>query len=165
MKITDKISAYLKEEENDMQKIHDKIKEFFKKNPSPSDEQVHKYAEEIGIEHDELEKHIYMMLGARLKNEGKINEIVEVNPSLLKELSPKQANLQMLRFSIIAELDATNIYEQFADITDNEKIRQVMLDVANEEKVHVGEFEKLMQEIDPDYERLEREGEEEIKDI
>ena len=95
----------------------------------------------------------------------KVNEIVEINPEKIKSLSPDAANLQMLRFAIIAELDAVNIYEQFADITKNENIKKVMLDVAKEEKVHVGEFKKLMKEIDPEYENLETEGEEEVEEI
>jgi rubrerythrin len=99
------------------------------------------------------------------EKEERVNEIIEINPQLLKELSPEQANLQMLRFAIIAELDAVNIYEQFADITNDEQIKKVMLDVANEEKVHVGEFKKLMTEIDPDYENWENEGEEEVEEM
>jgi len=95
----------------------------------------------------------------------KINEIIEINPEKIKGLSPKVANLQMLRFAIIAELDAVNIYEQFADITKDENIKKVMLDVAREEKVHAGEFKKLMKQIDPDYEKAEEEGEAEVKDI
>jgi rubrerythrin len=99
------------------------------------------------------------------ESEEQINEVMEINVSLLKDLSPEQANLQMLRFAMIAELDAVNIYEQFADITNDERIKEVMLDVANEEKVHVGEFKKLMEELDKEYEGLELDGEKEVEEM
>ena len=99
------------------------------------------------------------------EKEEQVNEVMEINVSLLKELSPEQANLQMLRFAMIAELDAVNIYEQFADITNDERIKEVMLDVANEEKVHVGEFKKLMEEFDKEYEDLELDGEKEVEEM
>jgi rubrerythrin len=108
---------------------------------------------------------LYEIYKRSVVEKKKLNEIVEINPEKIKSLSPEAANLQMLRFAMIAELDAVNIYEQFADITNNEKIKKVMLDVANEEKVHVGEFKKIMKEIDPEYEDLESEGEEEVEEI
>jgi rubrerythrin len=40
-----------------------------------------------------------------------------------------------------------------------------MLDVSQEEKVHAGEFETLMEELDPSYEEAEEEGEKEVKDL
>ncbi len=41
---------------------------------------------------------------------------------------------------IIAELDAINLYEQMANMTENEKIKKILLDIAKEEKTHVGEI-------------------------
>jgi len=46
--------------------IHSKIFQFFKSNPQPSDEKVHEFAESIGMEPDDLESHIYMILGSFL---------------------------------------------------------------------------------------------------
>lgn len=74
-------------------------------------------------------------------------------------------NMQMLRLAISAELDAANLYEAFAELTDNMDIRKVMLEVANEEKAHIGEFEFLLEHIDVDHEKNEEEGEEEVKDL
>lgn len=51
---------------------------------------------------------------------------------------------QILRASIIAELDAINLYEQMANMTDDEDLRTVLLDVAKEEKEHVGEFQEML---------------------
>jgi len=71
----------------------------------------------------------------------------------------------ILREAIIAEYDAVNLYEQFASSTENEKIKKVMLDVAREEKEHIGEFMALLKEIDKDFEKDLEEGEEEVKEL
>lgn len=70
-----------------------------------------------------------------------------------------------LRLSIIAELDAVNLYLQFANAIDDEEIRKVFIDVAREEKTHIGEFLTLLKKIDPEQvAELER-GEREVKEI
>lgn len=70
----------------------------------------------------------------------------------------------ILRLSMVAELDAVNLYERFAELTSSEDIKEIMLDVANEEKVHVGEFQTLLEGIDDDYEDKIEEGEGEVED-
>ncbi len=52
----------------------------------------------------------------------------------------KREIAQALRWAIEAELDAISFYEQLAEHIEDEKIRRVFLDVANEEKEHFGEF-------------------------
>ena len=52
-----------------------RIKEFIKSTPQPSDEEVHKFAEDLGMSHDELEERIYMMFSFMLNNVGKHNEV------------------------------------------------------------------------------------------
>jgi len=70
-----------------------------------------------------------------------------------------------LREAIIAEYDATNLYEQMAEKTKDEKLKALLLDIANEEKVHIGEFEAKLAEIDEEHEGAVEEGEEEAKDV
>lgn len=77
----------------------------------------------------------------------------------------QQRDMQILRLSIIAEMDASNLYEKLALLASNERVVKVLLDVSREEKVHVGEFETLLEEIDTDHEKAEEEGEEEVKDL
>ena len=62
----------------------------------------------------------------------------------------EEADREFLRISIMAELDAINLYEQIAALTKNEDIRKVMLDVAAEEKTHVGEFLSMLRFLDID---------------
>jgi len=51
---------------------------------------------------------------------------------------------EILRTGIIAELDAINLYEQMAAMTKNNDIKKTLLDIAKEEKTHVGEFLTLL---------------------
>ena len=67
------------ETNNKMMDLHEKIIQWFMKNPNPSDEKVHALAEKMGINHHEFEKHIYMILsdliheGRSKKFKGKYN--------------------------------------------------------------------------------------------
>jgi len=72
---------------------------------------------------------------------------------------------EILRSAIIAELDAINLYEQMADMTQNRNIRRLLLDVAREEKTHVGEFQVLL--LIEDKEQVEEleEGKKEVKEL
>jgi rubrerythrin len=70
-----------------------------------------------------------------------------------------------LRLSIIAELDAINLYTQLARAIDDEAVRKVLLDVAREEKTHVGEFLALLKKIDPEQVKELSAGEEEVKEL
>jgi rubrerythrin len=72
---------------------------------------------------------------------------------------------EILRTGIIAELDAVNLYEQMADMTQNENIRKVLLDIAKEEKTHVGEFQTLLLKEDKEQEKELEEGKKEIEEL
>ncbi len=72
---------------------------------------------------------------------------------------------QALRYAIIAELDAINLYIQFANATDDEKARKIFLDVAKEEKTHVGEFLELLLSLDPEQVKELEEGRAEVKEL
>jgi len=61
-------------------------------------------------------------------------------PLDLKKIPKGDLDKEILRAGIIAELDAINLYEQMAALTENKNIRKILLDVAREEKTHVGEF-------------------------
>ena len=66
------------------------------------------------------------------------------NPIMTEKVGKKILDREILRLAIIAELDAVSLYEQLAAATENEAIRKVLLDVAREEKTHVGEFQTLL---------------------
>jgi rubrerythrin len=72
--------------------------------------------------------------------------------------------VRAIRFMVAAEYEAVQIYVQLADSTDNELAKKVLWDVANEEKVHAGEFLRLLKELAPDEEEFYREGAEEVEE-
>jgi rubrerythrin len=81
------------------------------------------------------------------------------------KVKKEELNNVILRAAIIAELDAINLYEQMAALTDNEHIRSVMLDIAREEKTHVGEFQAMLLRLDKDQVRELEHGKEEVEEL
>ncbi|MCX8185212.1 MAG: family 1 encapsulin nanocompartment shell protein [Sulfolobales archaeon] len=68
---------------------------------------------------------------------------------VLKERKLSRSELaEALRLSIIAELDAINLYLQIAERVEDERYRKVFEDIAKEEKTHVGEFLTLLKTLD-----------------
>ncbi len=74
-------------------------------------------------------------------------------------------NKEILRAAIIAELDAINLYEQMADMTPSVNIKTVLLDIAKEEKTHVGEFQTLLLIEDEEQVQELAQGKEEIGEL
>jgi rubrerythrin len=69
-------------------------------------------------------------------------------PVDLNKVPKGNIDKEILRVGIIAELDAINLYEQLASEAENPDIKKVILDIAKEEKTHVGEFQALLLRID-----------------
>ncbi|APH38409.1 ferritin family protein [Methanohalophilus halophilus] len=69
-------------------------------------------------------------------------------PIDLDAVEDENIDKEILRAGIIAELDAINLYEQMAELSSSEEIRAVLLDIAKEEKTHVGEFQTMLLEYD-----------------
>lgn len=72
---------------------------------------------------------------------------------------------EALRLSIIAELDAINLYLQLARYSEDEKVKKVFEDIAKEEKTHVGEFLALLKSLDPEQVAELRAGAEEVRNL
>ena len=72
---------------------------------------------------------------------------------------------EILRVGVIAELDAINLYEQMANMTENKNIRDVLLDIAKEEKTHMGEFQALLLKEDKEQEKELEKGKEEVDEL
>jgi rubrerythrin len=60
---------------------------------------------------------------------------------------PGEGDAQMLRAAIVAELDAVNLYQQMAGRAKSKKVRMLLLDLAEEEQVHVGELQALLDSV------------------
>ena len=65
-------------------------------------------------------------------------------PISLEHVKKGDRDKEILRTGIIAELDAINLYEQMAALAKNDNIKKTLLDIAKEEKTHVGEFLTLL---------------------
>lgn len=86
-------------------------------------------------------------------------------PIDLSKVNKKDLDKEILRAGLIAELDAISLYEQLAEMTDDKKIKEVMLDVAKEEKEHVGEFQTLLLERDQEQVEEMEEGKKEVEEM
>ncbi len=86
-------------------------------------------------------------------------------PIKIGKVEKKILNREILRVAIIAELDAINFYEQLAAATEDENIRKILLDVAKEEKTHVGEFQALLLKEDVEQVKELEKGKEEVEEI
>ncbi len=85
-------------------------------------------------------------------------------PVSLSKVSKENIDKEILRTGIIAELDAINLYEQLAAATDNEDLKDILMDIAKEEQTHVGEFQALLLRLDKQQvEELEA-GREEVEE-
>ena len=72
--------------------------------------------------------------------------------------------IRAIRFMVSAEYEAIQLYMQLAESTDNELAIDVLNDIADEERVHAGEFLRLLKELEPDEEKFYREGAEEVEE-
>lgn len=75
-----------------------------------------------------------------------------------------QELIRSIRFMISAEYEAIQLYMQLAESTDNKLAIEVLKDIADEERVHAGEFLRLLKELDPDEEKFYAEGAEEVEE-
>ncbi len=86
-------------------------------------------------------------------------------PINLERIKKEDLNKEILRAAIIAELDAVNLYEQMAALTENKHIKMILLDIAREEKAHVGEFQTLLLMNDKQQEKELAEGKKEVEEL
>ncbi|MCQ8902742.1 MAG: rubrerythrin [Methanothrix sp.] len=77
----------------------------------------------------------------------------------------KQELVRAIRYVIAAEYEAIQLYTQLAESIDDERARAVLIDIADEEVVHAGEFLRLLKELEPREEELYKEGYEEVEEI
>jgi demethoxyubiquinone hydroxylase (CLK1/Coq7/Cat5 family) len=73
--------------------------------------------------------------------------------------------IRAVRFTVASEFEATQLYMQLSESTDNKLAVKVLKAVADEERVHVGEFLKLLHELAPDEEKFYAKGAKEVEDM
>jgi rubrerythrin len=72
--------------------------------------------------------------------------------------------VRAIRFMVAAEYEAIQMYTQLAESTDNKLAIEVLEDVADEERVHAGEFLRLLRELAPDEKAFYAKGAKEVED-
>lgn len=72
--------------------------------------------------------------------------------------------IRAVRFMVAAEYEAIQLYMQLAESTDNQLAISVLKDIADEERIHAGEFLRLLKELAPDEETFYQEGAEEVEE-
>lgn len=72
--------------------------------------------------------------------------------------------VRAIRFMVAAEYEAIQLYMQLAESTDNQLAIAVLKDIADEERVHAGEFLRLLHELEPDEQKFYDEGAEEVEE-
>ena len=72
--------------------------------------------------------------------------------------------VRAIRFMVSAEYEAIQMYMQLAESTDNELAQKVLKDIADEERVHAGEFLRLLKEICPDEDKFYANGATEVEE-
>ncbi len=73
--------------------------------------------------------------------------------------------IRAIRFMIAAEYEAIQLYMQLSESTDNTLAQAVLKDIADEERVHAGEFLRLLHTLAPDEQALYDQGAEEVDEI
>ena len=81
-----------------------------------------------------------------------------------RKLTPEEL-VRAVRFMVAAEYEAVQMYVQLAESTDNVLAKTVLMDIADEEIVHAGEFLRLLKELAPTEEALYAEGALEVQEM
>jgi rubrerythrin len=72
--------------------------------------------------------------------------------------------IRAVRFMVAGEYEAVQLYMQLAESTDNKLAARVLHEIADEERVHVGEFLRLLRELAPDEEEFYAKGAKEVEE-
>lgn len=93
-------------------------------------------------------------------------QFIDPFPGMSKDGPLSEVELiQCLRQGLAAEEEATHFYTLLAERADNEKVKEVLLDIAREEQVHIGEFQQLIEGLDAEEKEAVEEGREEVAEM
>jgi len=73
--------------------------------------------------------------------------------------------IRAIRLNVAAEHEAVHQYMAIADATDHPLAKKVLIDIANEERVHIGEFTKLLDILTKDEFKFMEEGFKEAEEL
>lgn len=73
--------------------------------------------------------------------------------------------IRAIRLDIAAEQEAVHLYMAHAEATDNPLAKKVFIDIADEERVHIGEFTRLLSILTGDEDLLLAKGANEVDEM
>lgn len=73
--------------------------------------------------------------------------------------------IRAIRLDLAAEHEAVHAYLSHADATDNPLVKAVLIDIANEERVHAGEFSRLLSILTGDEDEFLKKGAAEVDTV
>ena len=73
--------------------------------------------------------------------------------------------VRAIRTMVAAEYEAVQLYMQLAESIDDGLAQKVLKDIADEERVHAGEFLRLLKHLAPDEEKYYQEGAQEVEEV
>jgi len=90
-----------------------------------------------------------------------------VNPfsGVVPRKMTKAELVRAIRLNIAAEHEAVHLYLAHADATDDELAKKVLTEIADEERVHIGEFMELLRRLTPEEAELLEEGRKEVEEM
>ena len=86
-------------------------------------------------------------------------------PGEVKKVDQEKLECEAIRAAIIGEFDAINLYEQLAAASKDPFVKKVLLDIAGEEKTHVGELTELLIRLDKQQKEEMEHGREEVEEL
>lgn len=86
-------------------------------------------------------------------------------PGLIDRRIDQNELIQVINQDIAAEFEAIYLYQAHANATDDAFVKKVLLDIAREEKVHVGELLTVLNYLDPEMAEDLMSGQEEVRGV
>jgi len=86
-------------------------------------------------------------------------------PVDLKNVKKEDTDKEILRLGMIAELDAVSLYEQLAAMAKDDNIKKILLNIAKEEKTHMGEFQAYLLKLDKEQVKELEKGKKEVDEM
>lgn len=77
----------------------------------------------------------------------------------------KEELIRAIRLNLAAEHEAVHLYMAHAEAADHPLAKKVLIDIADEERVHAGEFSRLLQILTGDEDKFLKEGAEEVDEM
>lgn len=152
-----------KKEEKEHSDLYNKFKKFLIEKNIKMPINMDEFTEDIAKAHLNEDPEYYTKLKKTFKSamdfSGISNMITPEGKLDDREIS------RVIRLAIAAELDAVHLYELIVDSSDDDSVKEVLQDIANEEKVHASELNELLSHFDKDNIKFIEEGKKEVKDL